>query len=311
MKNLITTLALITSSLLSIPAHAVIEVQATQLSQVLGTGKLEGAVSDTAGNFYFCNMNTEGLEIKKNGTIGVIPAGESEAQLFLTLPEGIRGNGLRIGPDGNLYMADQLGGNLVRINIETKAVDVLWHIGIDNPKWNQSANDVAITPDGKHLYVSCVREGVYRMNLDGSDATKVLDKNANGIEVSPDGTRLIISSGIYSIEEDGTLKSTGIKLQLPKEGYRYTDGLRCDVEGNIYVSRAAAKGGTAAVHVFDPEGNHIKNIKVDFRAVHNICFGGPDGKTLFLVCPGKKGFIASYQNDIHGRNLADLARWGL
>lgn len=314
-------LAIVGTALIAAPiSHltATPEVEATRLTSAIGTGKMEGAVSDLAGNFYFCNMNTEGLVINQFGTIAVIPAGKTEAEIFVTLPRGIRGNGLRIGPDGHLYMADQLGGSLVRINTETKAVDVLWTLDHDNLNWNESANDVAITPDGKHLYVSCMKLGVYRMGLDGSNPEQVIDAYSNGVEVSPDGSKLIIASGIYAINDDGTVTDTGVKFDLPKEKFAYTDGLRCDAEGNVYISRAGKryredgerKQHPGGVHVFAPDGSMIKHIVAPHGAVHNVGFGGPDGRTLFLICPGNDGFVATYQNDIPGRNQADLARWG-
>lgn len=36
-------------------------VDASQATAIIGTSKMEGAVADLDGNFYFCNMQAEGL----------------------------------------------------------------------------------------------------------------------------------------------------------------------------------------------------------------------------------------------------------
>jgi len=262
-------------------------------------------------------MKEDGLDLKKRGNIGVIQAGQSEPSVFMSLPEGIRGNGLQFGPDGNLYMADQLGAQVVRVNPKTKDISVLYKFNIPNPTWVNSPNDIAITKDGKRLYVSLLGGGLYTMTIDGQDVKKVLSTAVNGLDVSPDGTILYTQSAFYTISPDGSLKDSGIHPKFPKEGYSYTDGMRCDALGNIYVARAGAKVDVdgkkeqhnGGVHVLGPDGILLKTISVPYARVHNVGFGGPDGKTLFLVCPGADGFIASYQNDVPGAYFAKMKAW--
>jgi len=296
---------------------AAAEAKAEQLSSAIGTGKMEGAASDLAGNFYFCNMQEEGLDLNKNGNIGILRPGEKEPEVFLTLPDGMRGNGLRFGPDGNLYMADQCSGHVVRIDPRTKEVTSIYQFDIPDIKWTNAPNDVAITPDGKRLYISRLGGGLWTMTLDGQDVKKVSGKGTNGVDVSLDGKTLYTQHGFYEIQEDGTLKETGIKPDLPKEGYAYADGLRSDAEGNVYISRAGGRKEVdgkkeqmpGGVHVIAPDGTLIKTIEAPYGRVHNVGFGGPEGKTLYLICPGRDGFLAVYENDIPGAYLQILQNW--
>lgn len=298
-------------------AQAFETAKATQLTPVIGTGKMEGAVSDLAGNFYFCNMAHEKTDVKKNGNIGVIRVGATEPMLLVQFRDGIRGNGLQIGPDAHLYMADQQGSNVVRINIRTREYEVLHHFPFEDKNWNTTPNDLAFSKDGKHLYISSMKNGVYMMTLATGAVEKVATDYANGLEASPDGKRLILATGIFDIQPDGTLKKTDITLDLPQETYAYTDGLRCDAEGSIYVSRAGKRikvdgkrvQQPGAVHVFSPDGKLIKNIELPYSRAHNVGFGGLDGKTLFIICPGDEGFVATYENDIPGLNQQRLAEW--
>ena len=54
------------------------------------------------------------------------------------------------------------------------------------------------------------------------------------------------------------------------------DGIRCDERGNVWSS--AGDG----VHVFSPDGNLIGKISVA-ETPANLCFGGADGRTLFIT----------------------------
>ena len=54
------------------------------------------------------------------------------------------------------------------------------------------------------------------------------------------------------------------------------DGIRVDKDGRVWSS--AGDG----VHIFAPDGNRIGKILVA-EAPANLCFGGDDGKTLFIT----------------------------
>jgi hypothetical protein len=56
----------------------------------------------------------------------------------------------------------------------------------------------------------------------------------------------------------------------------FVDGIRCDVDGRIW---AAAGDG---VEIFAPDGHLIGTIKMSNRP-SNLCFGGPQYRTLFTV----------------------------
>ena len=54
------------------------------------------------------------------------------------------------------------------------------------------------------------------------------------------------------------------------------DGIRCDAAGRIFSS--AGDG----IHIFEPDGKLIGKILVP-ETPANLCFGGADGKTLFIT----------------------------
>jgi len=61
-----------------------------------------------------------------------------------------------------------------------------------------------------------------------------------------------------------------------------SDGIRCDMEGNVWASAGWAGEGYDGVHVFNPEGKLIGHIKLP-ETTSNLCFGGPKRNRLFIT----------------------------
>jgi gluconolactonase len=61
-----------------------------------------------------------------------------------------------------------------------------------------------------------------------------------------------------------------------------SDGIRCDIEGNLWASAGWVGDGFDGVHVFNPEGKRIGMIKLP-ETVSNLCFGGPKRNRLFIT----------------------------
>ena len=104
----------------------------------------------------------------------------------------------------------------------------------------------------------------------------------NGIEVSPDGRTLYVNESVqrnvwaFRIERDGTLSGKRLLLKFPDYGM---DGMRCDIDGNLYITRH----GKGTVAVVSPEGQVRREIDVLGKNPTNLCFGGPDGRTCYVT----------------------------
>jgi gluconolactonase len=102
----------------------------------------------------------------------------------------------------------------------------------------------------------------------------------NGICLSPDETKLYVadtakSPGIirvFNITSDNTVTGGSIFCTV---GNGVPDGIKCDADGRIWSS--AGDG----VEIFAPDGHLIG--KIHIPRVANLCFGGPDYKTLYMV----------------------------
>ncbi len=240
----------------------------------LFTKGIEGPACDAEGNVYAVSFGQE-------HTIGKVSP-DGKAELFLTLPSGSGGNGIRFGRDGTMYVADYSGHNVLRVDMKTKEVSVLAH----EPKMNQP-NDLAIAADGT-LYASDpdwkAKTGqIWRIDRDGS--THLLASGlgtTNGIDVSPDGKTLYVNESVqravwaFPIKADGSLGDRKLVKQFDDFGF---DGMRCDADGNIYATRH----GKGTVVKLSPAGEVLREIEVLGLNPTNICFGGPDGRTAYVT----------------------------
>jgi len=199
-------------------------------------------------------------------------------------------NGLYFARDGNLYACQGAKGRVASIGKDGKTVEVLADKynakGFNKPNdlWIDSKGGVYFTDpnygrqphkqDGEHVYyLSPDRKKVVRVVSDM--------KRPNGIIGTTDGKLYIADPGSrktyrYKINEDGTLSD---KKLFVESG---SDGMTLDSKGNLYITRGEVK-------VFSPDGKPIRSIAVP-EGPSNVCFGGKDGKTLFITA--RKSFYS-------------------
>jgi gluconolactonase len=256
------------------------------------TQGIEGPAVDAQGNLYAVSFG-------KDGTIGIIDK-KDNAQLFVTLPEGSTGNGIRFDRQGLMYVADYSGHNVLRIDPKTKEISVYAH----SDKMNQP-NDIAIAKSGV-IYASDPKwadstGNLWKVATDGT--VTLLEANmgtTNGVEVSTDEKHLYVNESVqrnvwkYDIDKTtGAVKNKRLLIQFPDHGL---DGMRCDVEGNLYIARYAA----GEVTVVSPQGTVIERIKLKGQKPTNIAFGGADGKTVYVTLQ-ERGTIETFRSDRAGR----------
>jgi len=238
------------------------------------TAGIEGPACDADGNIFAVNFS-------KQQTIGrVTPAGKGEA--FVTLSNGSTGNGIRFDRQGHFFVADYVNHNVLRVDLKTRGVSVFAH----EDQMNQP-NDLAISPDGT-LFASDPNWGkstgqIWRIDTNGKTSL-VASKlgTTNGIEVSPDGKTLYVNESAqrnvwaFDISRSGTLGPKKLIRRFDDFGF---DGMRCDVDGNLYITRY----GKGTVVKMTPAGKTLREVDVLGGKPSNICFGGPDGRTAYVT----------------------------
>ena len=238
------------------------------------TTGIEGPACDRAGNIYAVNFRDQ-------GTVGrVTPNGDGE--LFRRLPEGSVGNGIRFDKQGNMFIADYARHNVLRVDAATGTLSVFAHEAAMN-----QPNDLAIDADG-NLYASdpdwSKSTGqLWRISAQGT--VTLLDDDmgtTNGIEVGPGGKMLYVNESVqrniwaFDLGVDGSLSNKRLLKKFDDHGF---DGMRCDVAGNLYVTRY----GKGTVVILSPKGEVLREVDVLGRKPSNLCFGGPDGRTVYVT----------------------------
>jgi gluconolactonase len=135
---------------------------------------------------------------------------------------------------------------------------------------------------------------VYRLDPNTREVTVVasdMDK-PNGLCFSPDGKKLyIVDSGepkhpgdprpirVYDVEDGKRLKNGRMFVDMSPGT---SDGIRCDVHGNVWSAAGWAGEGFNGVHVFAPDGTRIGKILLP-ETCANLCFGGTKKNRLFMA----------------------------
>jgi sugar lactone lactonase YvrE len=255
------------------------------------TAEIEGPAVDRDGNIY-------AVSFARKPTIGrVTPDGRGE--VFLEMPAGSTGNGIRFDRAGMMYVADYTGHNVLLVNPKTKALTVYAH----EPRMNQP-NDLAIMRDGT-LWASdpnwkAGTGQIWRIDLSRKAVLAAEEMGTtNGIEVSPDEKTLYVNESAqrnvwaFDIARGRRLKNKRLLKQFPDFGF---DGMRCDADGNLYITRH----GKGVVAVLTPKGEVLREIDVLGKRPSNLCFGGPDGRTVY-VTEMEHGRIVSFRVERPGR----------
>jgi len=171
-----------------------------------------------------------------------------------------------------------------------------------------SPNDVIVKSDGSiwftdpvfgilgnyegHKADSEVPPAVYRVDGETGEPSVVADDilGPNGLCFSPDESILYIveSRGepnrkilAYDVDGDGkTISNKRVHIEAGPGGT--PDGMRCDIDGNLWCGWGMGAPELDGVLVVAPDGERIGFIRLPERCA-NVCFGGPKRNRLFMA----------------------------
>ena len=182
-----------------------------------------------------------------------------------------------------------------------------------------SPNDVVVKSDGSvwftdppfgilgnyegHKAEPELAQGVYRIDGESGEVSLVTTDilGPNGLCFSPDERFLYIveSRGVphrkilaYDVAENG--REIMNKRVLIDAGPGGTpDGMRCDIDGNLWCGWGMGTEALDGILVFAPDGTKIGRIALPERCA-NLCFGGPKRNRLFMAA--SQSLYALYVN---------------
>jgi gluconolactonase len=209
-------------------------------------------------------------------------------------------------PDGSYWFTDPpYGGQLYE-----GAPDAAGGPSNANGKLNPRVGQAA----GVGLFKRELPTNCYRIDPSGKVDLVVPEDQVpdpNGLCFSPDYKKLyVVSTGkgpgdtgpggkdnVYSFDVGTDNKPSNRKLfsDFMVDGIKCgPDGVRCDVNGNLWVSSNAGRHvGYNGVTVWTPEGKLIGRIRLP-EVCGNICFGGPKRNRLFMAA--SQSLYAIYVN---------------
>ena len=181
-----------------------------------------------------------------------------------------------------------------------------------------SPNDIVVHPDGGIWFTDPtygiqgnyegfqatpeLKQAVYR--VDPKDRSIELVSNEfgqpNGLCFTPDYKKIYIADtgdakDIHVFELDGKRLRNGRRFTTMQtdKGWGLGDGMRADVDGNLWVGAGWVGEGYDGVHVFTPEGQRIGQILLP-EICANVCFGGPKRNRLYMAA--SQSLYAVYVN---------------
>ena len=255
----------------------------------------EGPAVDVDGNVFFTDQpNNRILKWSPDGGITVF------------MENAGRANGLYFDRNGNLLACADEKNELWQID-KNKNIKVL--VSHFEGKKLNGPNDLWVDPEGGIYFTDpfykrdywtrtekeIASENVYYLSPDRKTLSVVMGGfvRPNGIVGSVDGRTLYVAdiggrkTYAFTIESGGTLGDRRLFTEMG------SDGMTLDKKGNLYVT---GKGVT----VFDPSGKQIGHIPINEPWTANVCFGGKNGRTLFITASKS---VYTLRMKVKGANL--------
>jgi gluconolactonase len=273
---------------------------------------LEGPAWHSSGTLYFSDISGNRiLKLAPDGSIAVFreDSGRTNGNTFDAEGRLISCEGAEFGTGGRR--------RLVRSDVTTGKFEVLTD-RFEGKRYN-APNDVCVDTRGRiwftdpyywidtaSLEMGC--EAVYC--IDGGNVRRVVSQpqigRPNGLAITPDDRTLYVVDShnvaggnrkiwAFDVAADGSLGNQ--RLVFDFGNGRGGDGMRLDRQGNLWIAAGVLKPRNphetadvqTGIYVVSPAGKLLGRIPIPEDVLTNLCFAGPDFKTLYVTA-GKTVF---------------------
>lgn len=205
--------------------------------------------------------------------------------------------------------SDYQGGSIQRVDLGTGAVTTLYTHCDGNPIMGPNDihfdrnGDMWFTDHGKTYGRTMDCGAVYHAAADGSHIRQAIFPmiTPNGCGLSPDERTLYVTetetgrlwhwpiTGRGEVAKRPWPSPNGGELLGAATGYQRFDSIAVEAGGNICVGTLV----TGGITVFSPDGEKLEYWEGPEPYCTNICFGGPDMRTVYITVSGAGLLIAA------------------
>ena len=243
----------------------------------------EGTAANAKGEVFYQDIPTsKTYKVDVNGKLTALNTDAKKA------------SGTSFGADGKRYTVAGKTNQILSYDANEKEAVIADSIAGNDLVVANNGNIYVTSPDGttKPSKLYLIKPNGEKMVVDEGL------KFANGVTLSPDQTQLYVTESashwvwIYKIKPDGTLaykQHYGWLHEPDTEENAWSDGLRCDTAGRVYVT------SRLGIQIMDQIGrvNVILPLPPSAFNPSNVCFGGPDFNILYV----------SYGDKVYRRKL--------
>ena len=241
-----------------------------------------GLAFDNAGNLYATGFDDNSVhKIAPDGTSTLISSG---IFLFNNLHD------ITLGPDGNLYIANYTGNNVLKMTLSPAITFQVFASGFSNP--------IGLTFDpAGNMYVSNVATG--NISKVSSTGTVISHTWATGLTspynlvYSSTANKIFVSN--YGANEVAEVSLAGGAKTTFKSGVNFCTGITVDASGNLFVAQATPNkvskitpAGVMTDYVttsypFDVTLDNVGNLYIANQTVNTVSKASPKFNSLLMV----------------------------